>query len=122
MRQLQHAEIVLMAADDLHTDRQPLGREAAWNGYGRQPSYGDEVTRPHPVDVRLHRHAVDLAHVPLVDVERRDLAYRADEKFVALHELAHAMIQLGALAFGPAELRSGKLATCFDVPDHGVFQ
>ena len=93
-----------MTADDLQTDRQPFRREAARHRDRRVADDRDVVARLHPVDVGLHRDAVDLGDVRLVDVERRHLHRRQHEELVALHELPHAVIELGALRLRPRDL------------------
>ena len=54
VRELQHAEIVAVAADDLDPDRQPLGREAGGHRDRRMAGDGDVVAAFHPVEVIVH--------------------------------------------------------------------
>ena len=70
---LEQAPLVLMARNNLETDRQSVRRVAAWHRDRRVADDGDVVAGLHPVDVGLHGDAVDLGGVRLIHVERRHL-------------------------------------------------
>src|SRR3954464_2062297 len=53
VRELQHAEVVAIAADDLQPDRQSLRREARGHRDGRMAGDADVVAALHPIDVVL---------------------------------------------------------------------
>src|SRR2546428_13991589 len=59
--ELQDAEVVAVAADDLQADRKPVGREAGGDRDRRVAGDGDVVAALHPVKVGVHAHASDLA-------------------------------------------------------------
>src|SRR5580765_8616406 len=105
-----------MTAHDLQTNRQSLRRESARDRDRRVPHDRDVVAGLHPVDVGLHRLAFDLGDERLVDAEWRNLRYRQDEEFVALHEGAHAVIDLRALRLRPRDLRDGEPLAAIDLP------
>ena len=107
-----------MTADDLKTDRQAFGREAARHGDRRVPHDRDVVARLHPVDVRLHRHAINLRGVRLVDAERHRLHGRQDEELVALHEPPHAVIQLRAFRLRRCDVGGGQPLAAIDLPEN----
>src|SRR3981189_461578 len=52
--ELQDAEVVAVAADDLDADRKPFGGEASGHGDRRVASDGDVVAALHPVEVVVH--------------------------------------------------------------------
>src|SRR5437879_11015110 len=59
--ELQDAEVVAEAADDLQADRKIVGREAGRDRDRRVAGDGDVVAALHPVEVVVHAHAGDLA-------------------------------------------------------------
>src|SRR4051794_13965985 len=63
VRELQHAEVVAVAPDDLQANRQSVGREARRHRDRRQAGDADVVAALHPVDVVLELHARDLGRV-----------------------------------------------------------
>src|SRR5438552_18487324 len=65
--ELQDAEVVAVAADDLQADREPVGREAGGHRDRRVAGDGDVVAALHPVEVVVHANAGDLARPFLVD-------------------------------------------------------
>src|SRR6267378_4360197 len=65
--ELQDAEVVAVAADDLQADRKPFGCEAGGHRDRRVAGDGDVVAALHPVEVVVHAHAGDLARPFLVD-------------------------------------------------------
>src|SRR5882672_2689524 len=86
VRELQHAEVVAVAADDLQADRQAFAREAGGHRDRGMAGRGDPVAALHPVDVIIEPHAGDLGRVGLIDGKGRYLVHRADEEVVALEE------------------------------------
>src|SRR5438094_9596723 len=94
--ELQDAEVVAVAADDLDADREPVGREAGGDRDGRVAGDGDVVAALHPVEVVVHAHAGDLARPFLVDREGRKLVDGAQKEVVALQEPPHAVEQVAA--------------------------
>src|SRR5882762_383191 len=59
--ELQHAEVVAVAADDLQADGKPFRGEASGDRDRRVAGDGDVVAALHPVEVVIHAHAGDLA-------------------------------------------------------------
>src|SRR6266487_3390147 len=102
--QLQHPPVVLVAPDDLHADGQALRREATRYRDRRETGDADVIARPHPVDIGLHRHAVDFTDVRLVHIEGRHLAHGQRQKLILLHEAPHAVIEPRTFALGLAKL------------------
>src|SRR5262245_18281522 len=96
--QLQYPKLILMPPNNLQADWQTFGREAAGHRDGRQPCHRNEVTRAHPINVRLHRHTIDLSNVTLLHVEGRYLVDRTNHELICLHELPYAVIECRALA------------------------
>src|SRR6266852_9660860 len=84
--ELQHAEVVAVAADDLQADRKPRGRESGGDRDRRVAGDGDVVAALHPVEVVVHAHAGDLARPFLLDRKGRKLVYGAQKELVALQE------------------------------------
>src|SRR5262245_46383902 len=76
IRQLQHAELILMASDNLHADGQAFRRETARHGDGGQTCHRHKVARLHPINVGLHLHAIDLRDVGLLYIEWEHLTDR----------------------------------------------
>src|SRR5258708_38476085 len=99
MGDLQQAEIVLVASDDLQADWQSFAAESAGNGEGRGAGDGDAGTGTHPVDVGVEFDAVDFGRVGHGHIKRQYLDHGCHEEIVLFHELAHAMEQLRALHF-----------------------
>src|SRR2546426_4660783 len=89
--ELQHAEVVAVAAYDLDAYWKIVWRESGGDRDRRVAGDGDVVAALHPVEVVVHAHAGDLARPILLDRKRRQLADRADEKLMALQQDAHAL-------------------------------
>src|SRR5205814_9464570 len=64
--------------------------------------------------------ALDLGDVWLRDVERWHLRGRQQQELVALHELAHAMVERRPLDLGVGQLTRGELEALLGIPDHRV--
>src|SRR5438876_6962800 len=120
--ELQDAEVVAVAADDLDADREPVGREAGGDRVRRVAGDGDVVAAFHPVEVVAHAHAVDLARPFLDDREGRQLVYRAQKELVALEEPPHAVKQVATQRLRAGDFLGRELEALFDVPDHGVLE
>jgi len=58
--ELEDAEVLLVAADDLEADGQAVGREACGHGNSRIAGSGDVPAALHPVDVVGEVNAIDL--------------------------------------------------------------
>src|SRR5438309_3909134 len=58
--ELQHAEVVAVAADDLDAHWKPFGRESGGHRDRRVAGDGDVVAALHPVEIVAHRHTGDL--------------------------------------------------------------
>src|SRR5439155_14389336 len=84
--ELQDAEVVAVAADDLDADRKPFGGEAGGHGDRRVAGDGDVVAALHPIEVVVHANAGDFARPFLVDREGRKLVDGAQKEVVALQE------------------------------------
>src|SRR3989475_2096472 len=120
--ELQDAEVVAEAADDLQADRKIVGRKAGGDGDRRVAGDGDVVAALHPVEVVVHAHAGDLARPFLVDREGRKLVYGAQEELVALQEPPHAVKQVAAQCLCPGDFLGRELQSLLDVPDDGVLE
>src|SRR2546427_2372824 len=120
IRQLQHAELVLMASDNLHADGQAFRREAARHGDGGQTRHRHEVARAHPVNVGLHLYAVNLRDVGLLHSEWGHLTDRANHELVGLHKFTDTMIERRALGRDARQLWPSDALARFDVPDQRV--
>src|SRR5437667_6086173 len=92
--ELQDAEVVAEAADDLQADRKIVGREAGRDRDRRVAGDGDVVAALHPIEVVVHAHAGDLARPFLVDREGRKLVDGAQKEVVAIKEPPHAVEQV----------------------------
>src|SRR5882672_4087182 len=57
--ELQHAEVIAIAADDLQADGKPFGCESGGHGDRRVAGDGDVVAALHPVEVVAHPHTGD---------------------------------------------------------------
>ena len=64
--------------------------------------------------------AVDLGDVRLRDIEWKYLRHGCHQKVIIVHEFAHAVKKLCALALGTADLGTGQLHAFFNVPDNSV--
>ena len=84
MSELEHAEVLLVAAYDLQSDGEAFGREAGGDGSRWIAGSGDVPAALHPVDVVGEVNAVDLGGPGRVDVEGRQLGGGQDEVLVAL--------------------------------------
>src|SRR5207248_6168605 len=71
VRELQHAEVVAIAPDDLQAHGQALGRETGRHRDRRVAGDGDVVAALHPVEIVGERHAGDLARPFHIDREGR---------------------------------------------------
>src|SRR2546426_4312100 len=120
--ELQDAEVVAVAADDLQADRKPVGRESGGDRDRRVAGDGDVVAALHPVEVVVHANGGDLARPFLVDREGRELGHRAQQELVALQEPPHAVKQIAAQRLRPGDFLGGELEALLDVPDHGVLE
>src|SRR5882762_1493859 len=120
--ELQDAEVIAVAADDLQADRKPFGREPGGDRDRGVAGDGDVVAALHPVEVVVHAHAGDLARPLLVDREGRELVHRAQQELVALQEPPHAVKQVAAQRLRPGDFVGGELEALLDVPDHGVLE
>ena len=76
VRELEHAPVITMSAHDLEADRPSTARETRRDGNGRIRHERHVPAAPHPVDVRLHRHASDRCWVRDRHIERLDLRDR----------------------------------------------
>src|SRR5688500_18019840 len=122
VRELEDAEVVAVATDDLQADRQTLGREAGRHRERRVAGDGDVVAAFHPVEVVAHFYAGDLARPLRLDRIRRQLVHRAEEELVSLEEAAHAVEQLAAQRHRPGDFFGRELEPLLDVPDDVVLQ
>src|SRR6267143_2271606 len=120
--ELQHAEVVAVAADDLQADRKPVGREAGGDRDRRVAGDGDVVAALHPVEVVVHAHAGDLARPFLLDREGRELVYRAQKEVVVLQEAPHAVKQVAAQRLRASDFLGRELEAFLDVPDDSVLE
>ncbi len=114
---LQHTEVVAVAPDDLHSDREPVGREPRRHGDRRTGRDRDVVRRLHPRDVVLHLYAVDLFGPVRRRVERRHLVHRADEELIGLLELTDAVEQLALRGHRGVDVGAREAEPGFDLPD-----
>src|SRR4029078_9110023 len=122
MRELQHAEIVAMATDDLQADRQAVGREAGRHGDRRMAGDSDVVAALHPVEIVAQPGAGNFARPLYIDRVGRELVDRADEEVVPVEESAHAVEELRAQLRGARHLFGLEAQTLLDVPLHRVLQ
>src|SRR5439155_17709655 len=120
--ELQHAEVVAVATDDLQADREPFGREAGGDRDRGVAGDGDVVAALHPVEVVAHAHAGDLARPFLLDREGRQLVYGAQKEVVALQEPPHAVKQVAAQRLRAGDFLRRELQSFLDVPDDGVLE
>ena len=114
MRELQDAEILLVAADDLQADGKTFGREA-----GRHRGCGisggrDVPAGLHPVDVVVEVHAGDLGWIGRVDVERRQLRGGQDEVLILLEEGLEAAPDEAMGNLGTGDVLAGEFQACLD--------
>src|SRR5437870_5668925 len=122
VRQLQHAEVVAVTADDLDADGQALGRKACRHRNRGMARRRDEVAALHPVDIVVQLHAGDFGRILLLDRERRHLVHRAHQELVALEERAQTVKYLRAQLIAARHLLAGQLQSLLDVPHHRVLQ
>src|SRR5712691_8604635 len=120
--ELQDAEVVAVAADDLQADRKPFGGEAGGDRDRRVAGDGDVVAALHPVEVAVHPHAGDLARPFLVDREGRQLVDGAQKELVAPQKPPHAVKQVAAQGLRAGDFLWRELQALLDVPDHGVLE
>src|SRR5215207_5382381 len=88
---LQYAQIVTVTTDNLNTDGQTGSCKPAWHRQCRAAHSRDVIAGLHPIDIGQHLLPVDFRWIGLIHIERQDLAYRQNQEFIVLHELAHAM-------------------------------
>src|SRR5262249_26176029 len=117
---LQDAPFILVAPHDLDANWQALRRESGRDRDGRTARHRYVVARLHPIDVAPHLDALNLGHVRLLDVERRDLRHRQHEELVLLEKRAHAVKELGPPGLGPADLRTREPRSLLDFSDQRV--
>jgi len=117
---LQHTEVGVVPADDLHTHRQPLRSKPAGHRNGRMAGDGDVIAALHPVDVGLHLDSVDFLYIGLFDVKWRYLVDWTYQIFIGFHKFPHPVEKFGVLDLGPADLRAREVLALFDIPDHGI--
>src|SRR5207247_7324737 len=114
--ELQDAEVVAVAADDLDADRKPFGGEAGGHGDRRVAGDGDVVAALHPIEVVVHANAGDFARPFLVDREGRKLVDGAQKEVVALQEPPHAVEQVAAQRLSAGDFLGCELEALLDVP------
>ena len=105
---LQQEPVRAVRSDDLQPHRQPGRGGPGRDGDRRAAGDGDQVGRAHPVQVGLHRPAVDRRGVLLVGRERRHLRDRQQQDVVRPEELAHRLGEGGALGVGAGDVGSGE--------------
>src|SRR6267378_4173659 len=120
--ELQDAEVVAVAADDLDAYRKIVWRESGGDRDRRVAGDGDVVAALHPVEVVVHAHAGDLARPFFVDREGRQLVDRAQKELIVLQEAPHAVKQVAAQRLRPGDFLGRELEAFLDVPDHGVLE
>ena len=103
--ELEDAEVLLVAADDLETDRKAFRCEAGGDRGSGIAGGGDIPAALHPVDVVSEMDAVDLCRPGCVDVEGRQLRRGQDEVLVLFQEGLKAAPQLCV-----PDLRAGNVA------------
>jgi hypothetical protein len=118
VRHAQQRPVRPAAANQLQPHRQAARGEPGRHGDGGQPGDRDQVTGPHPVQVRGLRLAVDLVHPVQRDVERHDLRDRAGEHLDVREELADPLRQGRVPQGRPAQVGHAQLEPALDVPDH----
>src|SRR5260370_27252349 len=86
VRHLQDAEVLLVAAHDLHAHWKSLWRETARHGSRWIARCRDIPAGLHPIDVVIEFHAGDLGWIRHVDVKCRPLCGGQNEVFVLFEE------------------------------------
>src|ERR1700677_5152196 len=104
VRHLQDAEVCLVAADDLHSHRKSLGREAAWHRSCRITRGRYIPAGFHPFDVALKLHPRDLRWIRSVDIECRQLGGGQNEVFILFEECLEAPPHLGVGGLGARQI------------------
>src|SRR5256712_7033579 len=87
--ELQDAEVVAAAADDLQADRKIVGRKAGGDGDRRGAGDGDGAAALHPNEAVVDAHARDLSRPFLADRESLQPAAAAQKAGIALQEPPH---------------------------------
>lgn len=113
--QLQHAEVGMVAADDLNTHREALCREASRRRYGRVAGERDIPAGFHPVDVALHPDAVYLGRIRKIHVERGRLGSGKDEILASLQKRLEASPKLAVERLGTGDFRAAEPQAVLDL-------
>ena len=120
--ELEDAEVLLVAADDLQADGQAFGREACGHGSSGIAGSGDVPAALHPVDVVGEVNAVDLGGPGRVDVEGRQLRGGQDEVLVAFQEGLKAAPHVGVRDLCAGDVVAGEREAFFDLGGESVLE
>src|SRR4030081_230269 len=94
--QLKATEFLVIGADDLNADRQPLIVEARRSRERRASGHRDEKRGLHPLVVGLHFPARDFLRPMLTDVEGKYLCGRYHEEIITFEESMYGVGPVGA--------------------------